>query len=123
MTEKKSEAKVDAEKASQVGAYTAAHQGWLVKQYEATVPARIAERFAEWMHFMSDKVVPGKPIELTLSKPNGGRYSDSTFHTQVNTVLHDDTLCARYPEFADYRVRYLGKKTTFYITKDHRPTE
>ena len=106
--------------AASMGEYTAIAKGWVVKQYDAVVPARITERFTAWLLFMADKVVPNMPIELTLAKPNGGAYSDSTFHTQVNAVLHDTELVHKFPILADYRVRYLNKKTTLYITKEHR---
>lgn len=110
----------DPTKSAQVGEYTAITQGWTVKQYDAVVPARITERFTAWLLYVADKVAPSKPIELTLTKPNGQPYSDSTYHTQVNAVLHNVELLHKYPVLADYRVRYLAKKTTLYMTKDHR---
>jgi len=95
---------------------------WTIIQYDAAVPATITERFCEWLIWVlsqarGGKVTAGKPIALTLTKPNGEPYSDSTFHTQVNTVLHRRDMVERYPDLKLFRVRYLHKRTTLYLTK------
>ena len=95
---------------------------WTIIQYDASVPANITERFCEWLIWVlaeatAGRVTANKPIALTLPKPNGEPYSDSTFHTQVNTVLHRRDMVERYPNLKLFRVRYLHKKTTLYLTK------
>jgi len=69
---------------------------------------------------MADKVEPNKAIRLTLLKPNGEPYSDATFHTQMNAVLHNESMLKAHPVLRDYRLKYVHKSTTLFMVKDHR---
>lgn len=95
---------------------------WTIVQHDAVVPAGITERFCEWLVWVlaeaaAGRVVVGKPIDLTLPKPSGEPYSDTTFHTQVTTVLHRADMVQKYPDLRLFRIRYLNKQTTLYLTK------
>ena len=92
-------------------------------QFTMTVPAAITERFAAWMQDIGSNpdCIVGKPITLTLTKPDGEPYTDSTYHAQtyraIAAMRDGEPWIARYPAVSCFSVRYIHKRTALVLVK------
>lgn len=95
-----------------------------VETFEIEVNPVITDRFAHWANYQSTRVPPNTGIKLTLAKTRGeGPYSDQTFHTQMNLVLHGakaPEYRKMYPNLIDMQLGKKEKRTQLFMTKDHR---
>ena len=92
-------------------------------QFAMTVPAAITERFAAWMQDIGSNpdCIVGKPIMLTLTKPDGEAYTDSTYHAQayraIAAMRDGEAWIAPYPAVSCFSVRYIHKRTALVLVR------
>jgi len=92
-------------------------------QFTMMVPAAITERFAQWMQDIGSNpaCIIGKPIALTLTKPDGDAYTDSTYHAQAYRAIaaakDGEAWIARYPAVSCFMVRYIHKRTALVLMR------
>ena len=83
-----------------------------VIEFDLTDEPPLVERFAAWAEFQATHATVGKGIRCSLEKSRGdGPYSDATFHTQMNLVLHNKELLKKFPHLVNLKLSKKNKIT------------
>lgn len=91
---------------------------FVVIEEDLDVELEMKERFAEWAEFQATHATIGKRIRCSLNKTRGdGPYSDATYHTQMNLVLHDKELIKKYPHIVNLKLTKKNKVTSLVRVK------